>query len=242
MLGQTEILIFLTYTLSVFISGMVGFGGFLVFFGLMAFAGVESKELLFLGTGAALVKCISSAWFFRNDIPWSVVKKVFLIALPLVFVGGMLTNALPAQTLRQLIGGFTLVYVTWRVFGRNKGTGQISRLETSVWAGTWGFLSGLIGAGGPILVALMNRLKLGKAAFVAALQTLFIGSLLIKAPLYYPIESAYSKNFTLLSMLCIAGITASYVGKHLNNKIPQKAFERTVLGLLFITGLKLVVG
>jgi len=241
MFNQTELLILIIYSFAFTVSSATGFGGMLLFFGISSFLEVDIKELLFVSFCGAMMKSIASGYLFRENIRWKTVWKILIFAIPFVIIGGMFTTQIPSKFIGKIIGGFILLYLAWKQFGEYREIPQLSVWVTRLWAASWGFLSGLIGAGGPIIVALLNTLRLNKKGFVGTLQILFMVSILIKLPIYYQIESPYSQNIPLIASFVILALITSILGKKINNHLPEKLFQQIITGILFITAVKMLL-
>jgi uncharacterized membrane protein YfcA len=241
MFSQSEFLILAIYSVVFIISGVTGFGGMLLFLGITSFLSFDIKSLLFIAFVGTLAKSIYSAYLFRENIQWKEIRKILLFAFPFVAIGGMLTTQVPSDFIGKIIGGFILVYLSWKFFGKSRENFKLPVWGFRLWSICWGFFSGLIGAGGPIIVSLLNTLKLNKKEFVGTLQVLFTGAILIKLPLYYQIESPYSNNLKLIFAIILISFLASFLGKKINNYLPEKLFQQIVMGLLFITGMKMLL-
>ncbi len=238
----TELWLTLLHTAATIISSITGFGGMLLFFGLGSFLLPDVKVLLFLSAISGWFKVLTSAYLFRADIQWPIVRRTLLYGFPFTAVGAYLNGFISSRLFQLLIGAFILLFLLSRSFPphrRPRLTLQSPALAPSL--GVWGFISGLVGAGGPIIVAIMQALSLPKRAFVATLQLLFLISISIKGPFYYHVPSPYTDNLPLISLFIVLSILGSFIGKALNDRLSESFFQKLVITLLFISAINLLL-
>ncbi len=108
-----------------------------------------------------------------------------------------------------------------------------------IWSGVWGSVSGLVGAGGPILVSLVSTFHLQKNALVATMQALFFFSTLVKIPGYLTIENSIT-DIRFLFVMVVIGIVGTRIGKWLHDRVPEQLFQKVVLGLLALSAMKML--
>lgn len=156
------------------LSGVFGIGGGIVLVPLLGFLlGVGQQEaqgmtlavmLLPIGLPAVL------AYARRVDIRWRLVGTVILGFVLTVAPGAWVANAMDPRPLRALFALFVLVVAvrTWRMASRPPGARPgVGEGSPSIWNGVWigaagGFLAGLLGVGGGIVMIplLVRAMKL----------------------------------------------------------------------------------
>ena len=155
-------------------------------------------------------------------------KKLFIVfavaSIPLAFVGGMIE--IDASFYKKILA-VLLVFAVLRmlnVFGKESGKLK----EVKIWQGLFiggsiGFISGLIGIGGGIilspLILLMNWGKMKEAAAVSALF-IWVNS---AAGMFGQISSGVqidTQSFILVGVAVVGGFLGAYYGsKKFNNKL-----------------------
>lgn len=190
-----------------------------------------------------LVASIASWQFWRSgNFSWRLFWPFAVAAVPLAFVGGYV--ALPAEALKQLIGG-VLLASAMRLFVRppdDVAKQEPSRAVAILLGGALGLLAGLTGTGGgifltPVLI-LAGWARVRTAGAVSAVFILVNSS----AGLLGNISStkAFPVPALVLAAAAIVGGTAgAYLGSH---RLPHTVIKRLLAVVLTIAGLKLLVG
>lgn len=145
------------------LSGLFGVGGGVILvpaLGLLLGLGQQDAQgvtlavlLLPIGLPAVL------AYRKRVRIRWWLVAALVAGFVAAVAPGAWVANALDARLLRGIFAGFVVLVAVrmWRQVGRPPSGGEIVRAPASDWHGLWigaigGFLSGLLGIGGAIVM------------------------------------------------------------------------------------------
>ena len=105
-----------------------------------------------------------------------------------------------------------------------------------------GFISTLAHAGGPPVLMDLLPQKLEKALFVGTTVIFFASVNLIKLLPYYALgllRAGDTKAILMLAPLTYVGVR---LGIYLNKRFSDLWFNRVVYGILFLTGLQLVLG
>ncbi len=160
--------------------GHGGASGYLALMALFAVSPVVMKPTaLMLNLFVSLTSFIQ---FYRGrHFRWKIFLPLALASIPFAFVGGILT--IDAEIYKKVLGAFLLIPVTRFFLFPNIPVGQLRppRLDVSISAGAAiGFLSGLIGIGGGILLSpilLMLRWTDQKQAAAISAMFIFVNSL-----------------------------------------------------------------
>lgn len=178
MSADLSILFFLLLFLVAFLYASVGHGGASGYLALMAIYGVAPEVMkptaLILNLFVSLTAFIQ---FYRGGhLRWSVFWPLALASVPLAFVGGMMD--IDASVYRKILGVLLLVPIVRFLFFPNVRTEQLreaSKPVSLVIGGGIGFLSGLIGIGGGILLSpVLLLLRWTDQKQTAAISALFI--------------------------------------------------------------------
>ena len=239
------------------IGSTIGFGDSLIFISITAFFINIRVAIVMMAFWSALLSLLNAvryrAFFDRKFIGRYVIPAVIGTIL-----GASLIVVAPTEWLQLLLALFTMIYVI------AKGTEMVKERkmrfqdpETIVivkrsmssisppifYAGsfTFGFISGLLGAGGPINVILLERTGHVRESFIEnfAIASLIAGS--IKLVLY-----TWNGLFPLdLIWLLALGLGLIYLstmlGHWITPKIPEKKFQVLVLLLLVIISIRLIL-
>jgi len=153
---ETIILPILLFLIALLYSS-VGHAGASGYLAIMALVGISPEIMrpsaLFLNI---LVSLIATYKFYKaGSFSWSIFIPLAITSIPMAFFGGRLN--LPEEIYRPLVG-VVLLFAAWNLIktARNHSDYQVkepSKLLISIAGGLLGFLSGLTGVGGGILLS-----------------------------------------------------------------------------------------
>jgi len=221
----------------------VGHGGASGYLALMAIFSFQQADMkataLVLNIVVSLVAFIQfyRAGYFR----WNLFFPFAIISIPAAFIGGMMS--VEPLLYKRILGCLLLFPVArlFGVFGKDSGDIKEANLAGSLFIGAViGFLSGLIGIGGGIILSpVILLLHWGKMKETAAVSALFIfvNSL---AGLSGQLSSGINFDPSMYGMLAIAlsgGILGSYYGVHRFNTL---LLRRLLAFVLLIASVKLL--
>ncbi len=175
---MTEIYFYLLLFLVAFLYAAVGHGGASGYLALMAVFSVAPEEMkptaLLLNLFVSLTAFIQ---FYRGDFfKWKIFLPLSLASVPLSFLGGTIT--LDVHLYKKILGIILLIPVIRLIFFRNIRTEEIKPGNTGIallLGGSIGFLSGVIGIGGGIILSpALLLLKWTNQKQTAAISALFI--------------------------------------------------------------------
>ncbi len=156
----------------------VGHGGASGYLALMAIFGMAPEEMkptaLMLNLFVSLIAFIQ---FYRGGhFKWKIFLPLAMSSVPLAFVGGLMV--LQADVYKKMLGIFLLIPIVKLLFFRNIRVDELKSSNTwiSLLLGSIiGFLSGLIGIGGGIILSpLLLLLKWTDQKQTAAISAMFI--------------------------------------------------------------------
>ncbi len=181
---------------------------------------------------------------FRRGIPTEMFRRfssMFLSALAGVFLGTWELTQLPLWTLNLILGSVVVMFAASGLFAFTLTTPPRAEWFMSPVMGFVGGLClGLTNTMGPVMALYLHGLRLEKAEFVKAISTAFI-----MAKFWQVVAISTWGLFTVealkLSLFVTGFILASfYVGLRVQDRVPQKMFNRAILALLIGTGIMLV--
>ncbi len=173
--------IFLFYSLLFFVAFLyssVGHGGASGYLALMALFAITPEVMrptaLMLNLFVSLTSFIQ---FYRGKhFNWKIFLPFAIASIPLAFVGGLIT--LDAVVYKKILGLLLLIPITRFLFFANLRPDEIKKSNTIlslVIGAAIGFLSGLIGIGGGIILSpVLILLKWADMKQAAAISALFI--------------------------------------------------------------------
>ena len=177
-MGDTIIIFYLLLFLVAFLYASVGHGGASGYLALMALFSISPEVMkptaLLLNLFVSLTAFIQ---FYRAaHFRWKIFLPFALSSIPLAFVGGLVM--VDADVYKRILGILLLIPIMRFIFFGNIKTGEIKEsnptLSLAIGGGI-GFISGLIGIGGGIILSpILLLLKWTDQKQTAAISALFI--------------------------------------------------------------------
>ncbi len=205
--------------------------GFVV--GAQAVAPVVTLATLIAGGGRALL--------FRRDIEWSVVRWGLPGAAIGAIAGAALFSTAPVEWLQILVGLFLVSTLFQYWFDSRPRTG-----ERQSGIATWwffplelviGFLSGLIGAMGPVMNSFYLRAGITKARMVGTKTAISLPMQLLKMGTYTVLGSLTGELF-LYGLAAGAGAFASgWLARSILRDMTEHSFRAIIVGFMVLSGL-----
>lgn len=249
---MSEYIILLTIFISSFIYGLIGFGDALILIPVLTlFISIQSAVVLvnLWGVVPSLLNLIQYFKFID--------KKFFIrgviTGIPGVIVGTFLIVILPLRWIELTLGLFVLVYSTLKIlkYGKkNKPEYSITdrsdeqHLPNSVLVVggfSYGFFGALIGAAGPINIALLENTGHHREEFIgnfAAISTVFG---LIRIPLYLT-QKLFPTEYLLVFFIAFPVIfIATKIGHFITPKIKVESFQLIIHIVLFISSIRTIL-
>ncbi|MCO4821566.1 MAG: sulfite exporter TauE/SafE family protein [Flavobacteriaceae bacterium] len=220
--------------------GHGGASGYLALMALFSFAPETMKP-----TALLLNLFVAGIAFYHYFKAGYFNKKLFLsfavASIPLAFVGGMIE--IEASIYKKILAVLLLFAILKMLNAFGKGNGKIKSVKLwqgLVVGGVIGFLSGLIGiGGGVILTPIILLLHWGKMKEAAAVSALFIW-VNSAAGLIGQVSSGVeisSQSFVLVGVALVGGFFGSYYG---SRKFNNKMLRYLLAFVLIIASVKLI--
>ena len=218
------------------VSTIAGGGGAMLLVPLVGFiAGAEAVAPVV--TLATLIAGGGRALVFRKAVDWSVVAWALPGALAGAFLGAALFVTAPADWLRIAVGLFLVSTVFQYRFGRKANAFR---------APTWwflpaeilvGFLSGLIGAIGPVMNALYLNAGITKERMVGTKTAISMPMHLVKMSTYAAL-GAMSGELWLFGLAAgIGALSSNWLARRMLKDMRESRFRAIVIGFMVLSGL-----
>jgi len=238
--SRFEIFIFFVLTIVAEILGTLGgFGSSLFFVPISQFFFDFQTALALTGLLHVFSNTAKVALFLKT-IDWKVVWWLGGSSIVLAIAGAYLTKFVLLDFAGLALGVFLIVFSTFLFFNPEFSIAPTAK-NSVLSGGVAGFLAGFIGTGGAVRGLALASFNLEKSFFVGTSAAIDFGVDLSRTFIYY--ENNYFSNIRVLyvPLLLIAAAVGSYFGKRILDKIDQAKFKKITMGLIFLTGVVLVV-
>lgn len=226
-------------TLGFFVRAVAGFAAALIALPIM-FLVLPPEQAV--GLLAVYFFAFSLVMMYRHK---NLLRKDMLLKMGIAILAGMIVGVaflswLPGAILLKLLGGFILCYLGYKYVLRDR-TDLFERLGL-VTGFVGGVFSGIYASGGSLYITyLHNRFNDADLLRANAIGVLGVADLL-RLPLFIN-QGFISGNVLWLALMVLPCFClAVYAGHKLHNRIPQRAFDKAVAGLLAISAIMLIVG
>lgn len=199
------------------VSTLIGFGGGIVILVLLSPV-IPAKELVGVVMLVQLTNVIFRFRIQRREVNYGVTGRFLLGAVPGVALAMVLFERINADMVAMVMGIF-LLFSAWRPSGIPMA-GSSRTLPLA--GGITSFLTLLVGAAGPAIAAVLGRLQLAKAEYMATLTACLLGSGLLV------LLAFYNTGFPLLQwwlpclLMILAGIPGALLGNHWMHSINER--------------------
>ncbi len=202
------------------------------------------------GPGALLpLLCVADlfgvVWFRRHARAWDLLHLSPWVALGIAG-GALVLRLMPDARLRLLVGVIVLVMVAAHLL-RNRVPEQALANRGHAWRRSLlfgiltGFATTVANAAGPVMNLYLLAMDLPKDQFMGTGAWFFCIVNLVKVPIYVW-QGMITVPSLLLDACLLPGIlVGALIGKRIYRRLPQRAFELTVLSLTILAGLSLLV-
>jgi uncharacterized membrane protein YfcA len=228
--------------------GIIGFGDALVLIPIITpFIGVRNAIVLvnIWGTFPALLNFIK----YRKYLDKGYFFRFIPIAVPATILGTFMVITVEFEWIELILGLFILGYSSLRLYQYCKKIDRIElrkHIDTTsplIFFGgfTYGLLTGLISAAGPINVALLEKTGHYREVFIGNFAAIGLVLSVSRIPFYFT-GNIFPFDLILLFIFAFPIIfIGTKIGQKLTPKIPVKLFEILVFCFLIIIGAKSVI-
>lgn len=230
-----SLLIAISFSIGFFIESIIGFGGGLVAYSVLAFFFSDFKSMIIAGL---YIGTCSSAYIFYTDYK-SLDKKIFYSLIPLSVVGslfGVFVFSKSDSKILTLIFGILLILLSVRIifFERFKFPKFLKNKLILI----GGISQGAFGIGGPFVVNAVQSEFKNKSSLRATMALFFIFLNLIR---FFQLTLQHQLNYGFIYSILwviIPVFIAIKFGHLLHLKISEGLFKRGVALMTIIAGIK----
>ncbi|CAL2081720.1 sulfite exporter TauE/SafE family protein [Tenacibaculum sp. 190524A05c] len=235
--------VFLVLVLAVFlgffIQTVVGFAGALVALPILLIVMNLQDAIAYL----ALFYLYSSAILVAKE--WKNIDKPVLLKLTIATVIGVTLGIWILQygkplVLKKMLGAFILLYVIYTIFFV-KATNEKKTRFSFVFGLAGGFFSGLFSTGGPLYVMVVKNTVVDMRTFRATMIGVLGLITITRVPILYAQNILTHNHFYNSLFIVPSFLLATFLGKSLYSKLNEDVLKNIVLGLLFISGMVLLI-
>ena len=228
--------------------GVIGFGDALILIPIITpIIGIKNAVILvnLWGILTALLNFIK----YRELLDKGYFIRFLSLGIPATIFGTFLLIDIRLEWIELILGFFILSYSTLKLYQYTKGIEDFEskeRLNTTtslIFAGgfSYGFLSALISAVGPLNVAMLERTGHYREHFIENFAAIGFTLSIARTPFYF-ITDIFPYNLALLFILGFPIIfLGTKIGQKITHRIPVKKFQVAVFCFLIVIGLKSII-
>jgi len=225
------------------VRGTAGFGGQAVAVPLLTLV----FPLPLVVASVAVLTALSSYGHWRRDRDKVVWREILMLApytVAGVIVGIYVLNQVDVRTLTRAFGAFVILYACFTLATAARPVPVPARIlkplgaVLSVLAGLAGALFGA--AAGPLYAIYLNARALGKDSFRVTITTILTVLAISRVAGYASLGLYNEVTLLLIGAGLPLMVLGSYIGYRLAGRLDQRAFNRVVAVLLFVSGVALL--
>jgi len=185
---------------------------------------------------------IWQAWSFRTHLPpRPLVVRLLVGAIIGVFAGSVLLVTLPMRWLSLAVAAAVLAYIALRLLRPGWRLSMERAIRLSLPVGLFaGLLQGASGLSGPASLTYFNAMRLERNVFISVVAMLFVvmSSSQTIALAFAGVLTLQGLAISTIAFLAV--VLGMPVGSWLARRMPAAAFDRAILLILAVIGLKLI--
>lgn len=192
----------------------------------------------------AVIHLFNAIWktlFWLRSIRWEILLYFGCAALPTALVGAYVLSIFPATVSKKIIGLFIVGYVCINMFWPSF---KVPPTPLSLFSGgiLSGFSAGFFGIRGAIKSVFLTAYRLPKETYLATMGAIDIIVDITRLSAYiYQEGSLLEQPWWLLFIAIIVSFVGAKCGQLVVRRINTTYFRYMVLGLLLISGLRLIL-
>ena len=235
---EHALFLFAAYAAAV-IATVAGFGSSTILIPVAMFF-MDLKTAVFLVACFHLFNNLFKIRLFFKKIDFRLFLLFGVPSIIFAFLGARCIAVLPVEHLKRIVAVFFLLFSGISFLKPHIQIGQ-SPVNAVFGGSLSGFLAGLIGMGGATRSVFLLAFNLPKEIYVATAAMIAFVIDITRIPTY--LWAGVVRNhvyYSLLPLLLVIAYLGVRTGKALLGKIDQGVFRKTVLGALFLVGIKLL--
>jgi len=228
--------------------GIIGFGDALILIPILApIIGIKNTVILvnIWGTFPALLNYIK----YKEFLDRGYFLRIVSLGIPATILGTYLIISIRLEWIELILGVFILIYSSLKLVNYVKRQSQIEikkEINTTspliLFGGfSYGLLTGLIGAAGPINVALLEKTGHYRESFIGNFAAIGIVLSVSRIP-FYIVEGLFPSELLLIFLFAFPIIfLGTKLGHKITPKIPVNKFQILVFCFLLVISIKSIV-
>ena len=178
--------------------------------------------------------------FYRYNINRQLVLAFGGPAIILTLIGSFLNKYVNQDFLKPVLGVSLLIYSY--ISYKNPDISISQSIGNTILGGSiYGFISGLIGTGGPLRGAILTAFKLDSSAYVSTNGVISLGVDLIRVPVYLLNGYLQANYIYYLPILLLVALAGGYLSRKIVDRISSVWFKLIILSGISIISLKLIL-
>lgn len=158
-----------------------------------------------------------------------------------VIVGTVILASVSPDLLLLMVAAAVFAYVGFRIARPGWTLDRLLAGRLAAGAGfVGGILQGAAGISAPVSITFLNAMRLERPQFVATISVFFLAMTLPQIPLLVWFGFMTTERFLWSCLALVPLLGFMPVGAWLGRRLSKQIFDRIILGLLFLIGLKLV--
>lgn len=222
------------------ILGTVGGFGSSLFFVPIASYFLDFHSVLGITAMFHVFSNISKVALFRKGFDQKLIVSIGIPAVVFVIIGAWASKFVDTKLLEVFLSVVLIVVSIILIIFSKYGI-QPNKRNSFIGGAASGLVAGLVGTGGAIRGLTLAAFSLKMEAFIAtsAFIDLLIDS--SRTIVYYMNGYVHQDDLYLIPMLLVVSLVGTYIGKRLLRYLSEERFKIIVLGLVFFTGVMMLV-
>jgi uncharacterized membrane protein YfcA len=176
------------------------------------------------------------AWLMREHLNWKIFTYFFIGSLIGAAIASQVIISLPKDILRLTLG----IFVVWIVWGPKPEKRNVNpKSFIPIGIGTT-FITMFVGATGILIAGFMAPKILGKMTTVSTHAICGMLQHGLKILVFGFLGFAFSEWISLILVMIATGFLGTFTGRHLLDKIPERAFVTLFKGVLTLLAVRLI--
>ena len=240
-MGAERALLFLALALLAEIAGTVGGFGSSVFFVPIANFFFDFQSVLGITALFHLASNLSKLGLFRAGIDRRLLVRLGVPSVVFAVLGALAGTLVDTVWLERLLAVFLIGLSGWLLW-RPETTFAPTAPHAVVAGALSGGMAGLVGTGGAVRGLALAAFDLPKEVFVATSAAIDMGIDLSRAVVYWRNGYIHGHDLAWIPWLAVVALAGTWLGRRVLRRVPQSAFRRTALLLVFAIGWVTLLG